>query len=783
MTALLETRIPANSPLDIFRALRERVRTWSEPGQVAQVAADLLRTELGRPVVTVYRREGCSGDLVLLGAAPEGDGQAPKGSRRVAERGVLGPLLRTGTPQRSLNYYVEPDFVRSLPGETRSALAVPLSAGQEVLGALHFEYSSPHTPSAADEEIAEIVAGYLAVAWSATSERADHGDAPTARRLREGGALADISGALARAEDFAVTQARIAAAACELLGCGGAMLLMKHDSRQMLELVARSGEPALPLGSLVPLDGTLVGQAARSSGTIEFSPRSATTDPVLPGALVPTGPHDALMVPVTSAGKTSGVLLVANSAAGAGFGAEDVRLAQALADQAGAADAIRSLAPLRQRISDASLIAEVGRAMTGTLGLDEVLAIVVRAAEMLVSGRYAAVALLSDDRAGLLLAAASGSLQGRQGSVLPVHGDVLGSVCLQGETLSLASLSADPRGWQLGDGFGPAVLSPLESRGQIRGVLLAGRGPGTDPLTDGDVDAVRRLGAYAAIAIDNARLYREQTELSRTLQAQAQELEKAYADLRASQERLLVSEKMAALGRVTAGIAHEINSPLGSILNCLQLATTYAEEYRDSAGDPEVTADDHRGIAGDLLETLELAEEATRRVGQFVRTIKGQTRMDEERVVTFDPAEEADGTILLLRHELDHGRITLAAEFEQGLRVTGDSSKFAVIVQNLVSNAIDSYEDGEGIVRVRLAAAGDTAVLEVEDHGSGIPEEIRPRIYDYLFTTKDIGRGTGLGLSLVHSIVTSHFRGRIDYRSEIGAGTTFAVTIPLCAQD
>jgi signal transduction histidine kinase len=327
------------------------------------------------------------------------------------------------------------------------------------------------------------------------------------------------------------------------------------------------------------------------------------------------------------------------------------------------------------------------------------------------------------------------------------------------------------------------VLSPLESRGQIRGVLLAGRGPGTDPLTDGDVDAVRRLGAYAAIAIDNARLYREQTELSRTLQAQAQELEKAYADLRASQERLLVSEKMAALGRVTAGIAHEINSPLGSILNCLQLATTYAEEYRDSAGDPEVTADDHRGIAGDLLETLELAEEATRRVGQFVRTIKGQTRMDEERVVTFDPAEEADGTILLLRHELDHGRITLAAEFEQGLRVTGDSSKFAVIVQNLVSNAIDSYEDGEGIVRVRLAAAGDTAVLEVEDHGSGIPEEIRPRIYDYLFTTKDIGRGTGLGLSLVHSIVTSHFRGRIDYRSEIGAGTTFAVTIPLCAQD
>src|SRR5690606_39385178 len=112
----------------------------------------------------------------------------------------------------------------------------------------------------------------------------------------------------------------------------------------------------------------------------------------------------------------------------------------------------------------------------------------------------------------------------------------------------------------------------------------------------------------------------------------------------------------------------------------------------------------------------------------------------------------------------------------------GDRGKFAVIVQNLVSNAADAYEGAEGIIVIRFRSGEGSVTLEVEDSGSGIPEEIRPRIFDYLFTTKDVGQGTGLGLSLVHSIVSSTFHGAIDFESTVGTGTAFRVTLPILTE-
>lgn len=255
----------------------------------------------------------------------------------------------------------------------------------------------------------------------------------------------------------------------------------------------------------------------------------------------------------------------------------------------------------------------------------------------------------------------------------------------------------------------------------------------------------------------------------------------SLARLAAAEAALRQSERLAALGRVTAGIAHEINSPLGGVLNALQFARELAEEQHARAGDPEMDAEARRALAAELLEVLGTAESATRKVGRFVRTIKDETRAEGEGAgdATFLAAEEVEATVALVAHELGGAGIRLHTDVEAGLRLRGRPEKFLSVLQNLLRNAMDAYEGAPGEVWLRFLARDGRAVLEVEDRGSGMTEEVRGRIFDYMFTTKDVGRGTGLGLSIAHSLVTAHFGGEIDVHTEVGRGTTFRVTFPL----
>jgi signal transduction histidine kinase len=339
-----------------------------------------------------------------------------------------------------------------------------------------------------------------------------------------------------------------------------------------------------------------------------------------------------------------------------------------------------------------------------------------------------------------------------------------------------ASVPDVPDAWHADD----VLMVPIELRGRVLGVISpdvprSGRRPGLD-----SIQALEVFANQAAIAIENAHLLQAERETSDILKARSDQLEQAYRDLQASQQHLLVSEKMAALGRVTAGIAHEINSPLGGIMNSLQLARDLTHEYERSLGDPDVSADDHRQIADELKQTLALAEQAATRVGQFVRNIKAQTRAQaESHTDTFEVQPEAESTMQLLAHLLRERGVRPVLSLQPWLRVRGDASRFALVLQNLVTNAMDAYEDRGGEVHVRASQRDGRVVVEVQDFGAGIPQEIRSRIFDYLFTTKDVGRGTGLGLSIVHSLVTGHFRGEIHVASEVGVGTTFTVVFPL----
>ncbi len=263
------------------------------------------------------------------------------------------------------------------------------------------------------------------------------------------------------------------------------------------------------------------------------------------------------------------------------------------------------------------------------------------------------------------------------------------------------------------------------------------------------------------------------------------ELEQAHAALKENQHKLLVSEKMAALGRLTAGIAHEMNTPLAAIRAAMAELVALADELAASAGDDAVTDEDVREIAAEMRQCAQLAAKSAERAAGFVRSVKHHTRnhgADEK--VAFDAVQVAQESILLLDHLIKGHRCTVTLEHPpERLELLGAPGGFAQILTNLISNALDACPaDGAGRVALCLRPAGAVLCVSVGDNGTGIAPANLARIFDPMFTTKPFGHGTGLGLSIVHDIVHDQFGGRIDVTSTPGAGTMFELAIPFAPE-
>jgi DNA-binding LacI/PurR family transcriptional regulator/signal transduction histidine kinase len=258
-----------------------------------------------------------------------------------------------------------------------------------------------------------------------------------------------------------------------------------------------------------------------------------------------------------------------------------------------------------------------------------------------------------------------------------------------------------------------------------------------------------------------------------------QELERAYDLLQQNTERLVVSEKLASLGRLTAGLAHEMNTPLAAVRASLRELENLANEYRSSIRDPAVAAEDHEAIAGDLAKTIREAEAASERLAQFIRSIRAQTR-DEgpSQHSSFDAVEAAEHAILLLAHEARkaNASIELFAP-ERPVPIHGIPARLVKLVEALLRNAIEATAPkGGGAVRVAVTGV-EEIVVEVEDHGIGIAPEDLPRVFDPMFTTKPFGEAAGMGLTICHGIVTTDYGGDIAIESRTGEGTKVAARL------
>lgn len=302
--------------------------------------------------------------------------------------------------------------------------------------------------------------------------------------------------------------------------------------------------------------------------------------------------------------------------------------------------------------------------------------------------------------------------------------------------------------------------------------------------------AITSAGAFAELAGLNSRLEEQVRERTRALQSanyelngSLDELRGAYDRLERNQASLMRADRLATLGRLAAGMAHEVNTPLGAVHNSLRVTTDLAREYVESIEDPSVTPDDHRAIARELLDAAEAAAGWARKASSFIAKVKLHSReAPSNRRVNFNVGDVVAETEALLAHRLRSAvcRIDYAHDGDPTLQ--GDPARLGQVLMNLVGNAIDAYEDrgiADGAVTVRATRTADAVVCTVADRAGGIPEDVLPRIFDELFTTKEPGRGTGLGLWIARQLIEETFGGALTVTSEAGVGTCFTLALPL----
>ena len=318
------------------------------------------------------------------------------------------------------------------------------------------------------------------------------------------------------------------------------------------------------------------------------------------------------------------------------------------------------------------------------------------------------------------------------------------------------------------------------------------------------------LALLIGVAYLTARVIATQgalTEANRTLERRVtertRELEDAMRQLQESEAQLVQSEKMSSLGQLVAGVAHEINTPLAYAKNSVASVRDRMPELRDAVTQAERLQALLQAESPDAAEVekvftalatrlahleehqvLQDLDTITRdglhgldQIAELVANLRNFSRLDRSKVASFNVNEGVKATLLIARPALR--KVDVETQLEEIPSITCSPSQVNQVLLNLVTNAAQAMGQARGLVTVSTRREGaDFVAIAVADNGRGIPDENLARIFDPFFTTKEVGKGTGLGLTIAYKIVNAH-GGRIDVRSEVGVGSTFTVVLPI----
>jgi GAF domain-containing protein len=556
---------------------------------------------------------------------------------------------------------------------------------------------------------------------------------------------------------------------------------------------------------LRPDRGSITGRVALEGRAIHIPDVLADREYRATGYQKAFGYRTNLGVPLMREGTTIGVFSLTRDKVNP-FSEKQIELATTFADQAVIAienvrlfDEVQARTQelsdsLQQQTATADVLKAISRS---TFDLHTVLRTLVEAAARLCEADQGTIAREQD---GVFIRAATYGFSAefvdlvRDLPVEPARGSATGRALLEGRTIHIPDVQTDPdytfvEAKELG-GFRTILAVPMLRDGTAIGVLALTR-IDMRPFTDKQIELVTTFADQAAIAIENVRLFE-------SVEARTRELAKSLEDLRTAQDRLVQTEKLASLGQLTAGIAHEIKNPLNFVNNFSGVSTELIDELRDALGglsiDKKARAEINE-LTDTLRGNLDKVVQHGKRADAIVKNMLLHSRQGsgEHRPVDVNTLVEESLNLAYhgARAEKQGFNITLERSLDPAAgEVDLFPQEITRALLNLISNGFYAAtkrkaEENGGDYEPTLAAAtrnlGDSVEIRIRDNGTGIPPEVKERIFNPFFTTKPAGEGTGLGLSISHDIIVKQHGGAIEVETEPGEFTEIRIILPRAA--